>query len=234
MKFPKYTKINPSPNYSKLIKIYSDMHEHGKQKMSDNGKIERSSPEETFPGKQALQHAGTIKQMCDHYSPATMLDFGSGKSNHYKIPITDKEGKQYDNLKHFWGLDEIEMYEPGLGSTLSDEIYDAVICTDVIEHVFFGDVFWTLRELFKKARMFVYVNISCDLTKTFLPNNENVHITVRSPDYWNGVLDSISSDFEGIDYVLACTSNPAITKGNKKFVYFQRKNLSNLDGKFSV
>jgi len=234
MKFPKYTKKNPSPNYFKLIEIYSDMHKRGKRKLNENGEIELSSPEDTFPGKQTLQHAGTIKQLCDHYNPSSMLDFGSGKSGHYNIPINDKNGNQYKNLKQFWGLEHVDAYEPALGSNMSDKIYDSVICTDVIEHVYFGDVFWTLHELFKKAKMFVYVNISCDLTKTYLPNNENVHITVRSPDYWNGVLDSISAEYEGIDYVLACTSNPAVTKGNKKYFYYQRKNLSNLNDKFTV
>jgi hypothetical protein len=234
MKFPKYTKKNPSPEYFKLIDIYSDMHKKGKRKLNKKGEIEVSSPEDTFPGKQTLQHAGIIKQLCDHYCPSTMLDFGSGKSNHYNVPINDTKGNQFKNLKHFWGLNDIDTYEPALESNMPDKKYDSVICTDVIEHVFFGDVFWTLQELFKKARMFVYVNISCDLTKTYLPNNENVHITVRSPDYWNGVIDAISSEFEGIDYILACTSNPAISKGNKKYVYFQRKNLSILNDKFTV
>ncbi len=234
MKFPKYTKENPSPNYQKLLDIYSDMHKNGKRKLSSNGTISLSDPDDTFPGKQTLQHAGIIKKMCDFYNPRSMLDFGSGKSNHYNTQINDKEGRTFENLKQYWGLAEIETYEPGLGSKLSDNIFDAVICTDVIEHIFFGDVFWTLQELFKKSRKFVYVNISCDLTNTFLPNDENVHITVRSPDYWNGVLDTISSQFQEIDYVLCCTSNPVVSKGEKKYIFYQRKNLSNLKGKFTV
>ena len=46
----------------KLLDIYSDMHKNGKRKLSSNGTISLSDPDDTFPGKQTLQHAGIIKK----------------------------------------------------------------------------------------------------------------------------------------------------------------------------
>ena len=232
--FPKFTKKNPSPNYQKLIGMYEYMHKNGMKKFNVPESKSWVDSKNVFPGKKTLQHAEYVKMMCDHYNAKTLLDFGAGKSEHYNLPIKDKKGKSYINLQDYWGLNEIKTYEPALGYKIPNKKFDAVICTDVIEHVFFGDVFWTIKELFLRAKKFVYVNISCDLTKTVLPNGENVHVTVRKPEYWHGVLDTISSEFPGIDYVLVCASNPAVTLGKKEFIFFQRINFNKLGNKLST
>ena len=232
-KFLKFTKENPSPKYFDLIRIYSDMHSHGidSQNLLEQKKIFKS--ENTFPGIQTLKHAPNIKKLCDLYKPSSLLDFGSGKSGHYKQPVTDEAGNKFNSLKDYWGLSTIETYEPAIGQSTPSKKYDACICTDVIEHIYFADVFWTIKELFNLSKKFVYLNIACKPTVNyFLPNGENAHITIRSPNYWHGVLDAISSEYEGIDYVLGCSIRPP----NKKtqYVFFRRKDLSDMNGNFTV
>ena len=36
-------------------------------------------------------------------------------------------------------------------------------------------------------------------------NGQNAHVTVRSPDWWKGFIDGVSSDFPQIEKVLMCT-----------------------------
>ena len=232
--FPSYTKSNPSPAYTQLIEMYRHMHEHGMDKFDVREGEERIEAKDVFPGRQALQHAGPIKTLCDKHKPETLFDFGAGKSGHYNIPLKDEHGNNFKNLQEFWNLNSIVTYEPALGSKMPRKKFDAVICTDVIEHVFIGDVFWTIEELFKKARKFVYLNISCDLTKTLLPNGENVHVTVRKPNYWYGVVDAIAARYAGLDYMMACGTNPIMTGQNKKVHFFQRIDHNSLNGKFTT
>ena len=205
--FPQYTKLKPSPAHALLIKMYSDMHEHGMEKFDVSDKKFQVNGEDVFPGKQTLKHADQIKQLCDKHSPESLFDFGSGKAGHYDKEIMGSDGKKYNSLKEYWSVKKVVTYEPALGTKIPNRQFDAVICTDVIEHIFIGDVFWTIEEIFKKAKKFVYLNISCDLTSTLLPNGENVHITVRDPEFWHGVVDAISSRYPDVDYKLACGNN---------------------------
>ena len=39
-----------------------------------------------------------------------------------------------------------------------------------------------------------------------LPNGENAHITVRSPDWWKGIFDAISLGYENIEVMLICSN----------------------------
>lgn len=227
-KFNRYSKTKPSDKYDELISIYSSMHKHGIDS-KENQSQKKFNSEKTFPGSQTLRHAHNIKLLIDEHMPTSMLDFGAGKAGHYHMPIADNKGNKFENLHKYWGIENIDTYEPALNQSMPNKKYDCVICTDVIEHIYFGDVFWTIREIFDLSKSFVYLNIACKPTVDhFLPNGENAHITVRSPEYWNGVLDAVSADFENIDYVLACSYRPPNEK--TKYIFFRRKDLSKFKG----
>lgn len=204
------------------------MHSNGIDDNQNFAQKKLFNSQNTFAGIQTLKHAFNIKKMCDLHKPKSILDFGAGKSGHYKQPIIDSEGNKFKNLQDYWSggraLMTIDTYEPGIGQSIPSKKYDAVICTDVIEHIYFGDIFWIIKELFNLAESFVYLNIACKPTVNyFLPNGENAHITIRNPHYWNGVLDTVSSQYENVDYFLSCSFRPP--KKKTKYIFFRRKDL---------
>ena len=38
-----------------------------------------------------------------------------------------------------------------------------------------------------------------------MPTGENAHITVRNPDWWKGMIDAISINYEEVEVVLICS-----------------------------
>ena len=38
-----------------------------------------------------------------------------------------------------------------------------------------------------------------------LPNGENAHVTVRSPAWWRGIVDSIAINYEDVKVMLMCS-----------------------------
>ena len=83
---------------------------------------------------------------------------------------------------------------------------DCVVCMDVLEHIFIEDIPKVVAELFSLSKKLLIVNVACYKAAALLPNGENAHITVRSPDWWKGVFDTISSNFENIEVVLICSN----------------------------
>jgi len=62
--------------------------------------------------------------------------------------------------------------------------YDAIICTDVLEHVPESDLGWVVDELIERADKMLFLNIACyPALKTFA-DGSNVHISVFHPNTW--------------------------------------------------
>ena len=63
-------------------------------------------------------------------------------------------------------------------------LYDAVICTDVLEHVPTSDLGWVIKEIFNFATKMVFLNIACMPALKKLKDGSNVHISLHSPYDW--------------------------------------------------
>lgn len=130
-----------------------------------------------FDGQSLNPHAERIGQLLRETHSTTALDFGCGK------------GLQYQQHRlhevHDWRLTP-SLYDPGVRAfaSLPDGPFDAVICTDVLEHVPEVFVDETLHQIFSRSLRLVYLNISTRLAVKKLPNGENAHCTVKAPDWW--------------------------------------------------
>lgn len=130
-----------------------------------------------FDGHSLEPHAGRIGELFRRLEIRSALDYGCGKGRQY-------EGKKL-HVQCDWGLMPA-LYDPGVirFSTLPNGPFDAVICTDVMEHVPETLVAEVLSRIFSRATKLVYLAISTRLAVKKLPNGENAHCTVKPPEWW--------------------------------------------------
>lgn len=196
-----YTRANPSPEYQAMVAMYSTLHEEGAE--SERSKDERRTASQTFPGKMLLENAATIRDLVVRSGSGSLLDYGCGKGQAYQLTdIELPDGEKAKSLKAYWGIDRIRCYDPGYEpfSVLPTERFDAVICIDVLEHITAPDLPWVLDELFGYADRFVYANVACYPAKKQLPNGQNAHCTVRSPDWWTGLIHAVAMRHTDVSY----------------------------------
>lgn len=111
--------------------------------------------------------------------PITVLDFGCGRAT-FKPAI---EPLHPDVI--------VAEYDPGvLGKdVLPMKPVDYVVCTDVMEHVEEQYVVDTLRTINWLAISGVFFNIDLGVSKSFLPDGRNTHITIKPGKWWKDMLD---------------------------------------------
>ena len=111
-----------------------------------------------------------------------------------------------DNLqKKKFGVQKTVTFEPARGLN-EKSTSDAVVCVDVLEHVFIADITSMLNELFSLASKLLVINVACYKAAALLPNGENAHITIRSPDWWKGAIDTVSAGHPNVEALLICST----------------------------
>ena len=136
-------------------------------------------------GDMLRHNTSHIEKIIKETESKTLLDFGCGKGNQYFI---EEEHKS-------WGIMPT-LHDPGIEefSTLPDKLFDGVISTDVMEHIPETNVQDVLREIFKRAKKFVFLAISTRPAITILPNGENAHCTVRPIDWWHKQVNKANTE----------------------------------------
>jgi hypothetical protein len=140
-----------------------------------------------------------IRKVLRQFDISTLLDYGCGGSN-YETPGFDADL----TAREYFGLKEVYRFEPTREVDQRRQV-DAVLCFDVLEHVFVADIPPTVRDIFSLARKLVIVNTACYAARSILPNGENAHITVRPPLWWKGMFDSIAVEFPTVSVWLICS-----------------------------
>jgi cyclopropane fatty-acyl-phospholipid synthase-like methyltransferase len=132
-----------------------------------------------FHGNSIRHYVDKITDLIQLTNARTLLDYGCGKAQGRK--------KSYDN----WNIIPT-LYDPAVEVYSAKPIgkFDGVICTDVMEHVPEEEVDEVLQDIFQYSRRFVLFGISTVPAKKRFPDGTNVHVTVKSRDWW---IDRISS-----------------------------------------
>lgn len=134
-------------------------------------------------GSLKVEYAKILKIIVEKTKSKTVLDYGCGKASHYK-------GE--NPINKLFGIDSINisLYDIGVPEyeNLPNGTFDGVICTDVLEHIPESLIPETLATIFEKSRKFVFLVIHCGLAVKKLPNGENAHVTIKSPEWWNEKL----------------------------------------------
>ncbi|MCP9885132.1 hypothetical protein KBY97_08335 [Synechococcus sp. ATX 2A4] len=122
----------------------------------------------------------------------SVLDYGCGNTSWDMPGFSDER-----SAKEYFAIESVWSYEPSLGLDERQQA-DAVVCFDVLEHVFLADVSSVVWDLFSYAKKLLVVNVACYPAGALLPNGENAHITVRPPLWWKGVFDAVAPAFPDV------------------------------------
>ncbi len=122
-------------------------------------------------------HKESIRQFLSIKKCESILDYGCGKANQYF-----KENIHNDS---FYGIMP-SLYDPAVKEfcKLPKHTFDAVISTDVLEHIEEDDLDGVLSEIYSKANKFVYLGICNSAANAILPDGRNAHVTLQSFDWW--------------------------------------------------
>lgn len=178
---------------SDLIKFYEEMAFKGVKRQ--DGQIN------TYNDFQLRKFRNLCKNQISSEKIKTILDYGGGGSD-WDAP--NFEPKTNQSAKEFFQIQDVHTFEPARG-LMEKKKADCVVCIDVLEHIFIEDIPKVVSELFSLSKKLLVVNVACYKSQALLPNGDNAHITVRSPDWWKGVFDVIASNYKNIELMLICS-----------------------------
>ena len=188
--------IRLSKKGNDLIKLYEEMAVNGIERTDGTRK------ENVYNDFQLRKFRYLCQNQISSDKIKTVLDYGGGGSD-WTAPNFDPKTNQ--SAKDFFQLQQVYKFEPARG-LMEKKKADCVVCMDVLEHIFIQDIPKVIAELFALSKKLLVVNVACYKAAALLPNGENAHITVRSPDWWKGVFDAISIGYENIEVMLICSN----------------------------
>lgn len=197
-----YTRLNPSKEYTRLIKQYTNLHEFG-----DPGR--NILPEDMFEGRSLPQHAPLIGELLKQTQSNSILDYGCGKAKGYQVgSIQLPDGAVISGLAAYWGIEDIEFYDPAYKpfSEIPSRNFEAVISTDVLEHCPELDVDWILDEIFQLSTKFVFCTLALYPAKKNLPDGTNAHTTIKSVGWWVDKFENVAKELDRSYFLVAIHS----------------------------
>lgn len=212
-------KENPFPQskkYIELLKIYTDMAKNGCY--NTDGSFVPAN--QVFGMSGQVKFKEILKKFFLKYNTETLLDYGVGQGS------WENKIDKNDNLRTFLKLKKINYFEPA--RKLNKKIIsECVVSFDVLEHIFISDIPCVLYDIFSYSSKLVIIDVACYSANKILPNKENVHITVRGPFWWKGMVDGIANLFSDIKYVLLASKT---FKDVTIFEDVSRKDYLKVDG----
>lgn len=153
-----------------------------------------------FFGTSVLQHADDIGNALRSVGAKTLLDYGCGRGDAYSLPCC---------IHLDWGIarENVALYDPAFEqhSYLSLLRFDAVVSSDVLEHIPEEDVDRFIGDLFNHAKLVVWASVCCREAKKTFPDGTNLHVTVRPLEWWRERFAAVSALFVGVEWHLVET-----------------------------
>lgn len=133
-----------------------------------------------FQGLSILQHKKVIGKLVHQTKAASLMDYGCGRGDAWHSP---------HNLHHYLGIKRknLFLYDPSFpkhDKLPTDQTFDGVLCSDVLEHVPEEAVPATIERLFMYSRKFVWASVCCRPAKKKFDDGTNMHVTVKPMEWW--------------------------------------------------
>lgn len=179
------------------IAAYRGLHEKGLPEAN-------LGAEDIFAGERLVHYCPTIAQAIPRTLSQTLLDYGCGKGTLHTHGIVDEGKTVACSLSEHFKVRKVDIYDPSLAS-LADrptQVYDAVICTHVLEYCFAEDVSAVLADVFDYAVRFVFIAVDCERSA-----NTPVALaprTERSPAWWRAQVLSARRRHPNVVFTLMC------------------------------
>ena len=184
--------FTPSQKYHELVGHYTKMAAEGFDRRK-GGRVEGGKG---YGVQEATKFRAQLKPLFAEQGIASVLDYGGGGTDWRK-----KDVPEGGTLADYVGLTEYRVFEPARAVD-QREPADAVVCFDVMEHIYLADIGFVLNELFRLATKLVVINVAGYPANALLPTGENAHITVRSLDWWRGAVDVVAGAYPNIAVAL--------------------------------
>ena len=183
--------FEPSTKYHELIGLYA--------RMAEQGYETRKGPrvEKAYSDQEAAKFRHELKPLFAEHGIKSVLDYGGGGTD-----WRDKQVPEGGSLTAFLGIEDYRVFEPARAVDARGEKADAVVCFDVMEHIYVADVGYVLNDIFAQARRLVVINVAGYRANALLPNGENAHITIRSAQWWQGAVELVASAWPDVTAVL--------------------------------
>ena len=179
-----FSRYTTSKEYTTLLDEYKEMHK---------------SAEGMFNGRSLVKFVDIIKHYLKRNHCKSFLDYGCGKGYLYTKDFrkVTKAKELPKSLPEYWNIDNYKLYDPGHEehNELPLGKFDAVICTDVLEHIPESDLRWVTQEIFGFAKKIVFLNIACMAALKKLKDGRNAHVSLFPSYDWLQFLAEISERY---------------------------------------
>ena len=196
------SKNYPSKEYYKNLDFYKDMHQNGYHLIDGRKRQAKNA----YDGKSTLAYAPIIKNIIQNEKVKNMIDYGCGKGNFYNNGFSLR-GNSIPPLRDYWGI-KIKLYDPCYeiySKFEKKEIFDLLICIDVLEHIPEDDIDWILKRFFSISNKFIFINVACYEAIALLPDGKNAHINVQKPIWWSNKIQKLLKNQNQIKLICVCT-----------------------------
>ncbi len=196
----------PSEEYNDLLDAYKEMHKEAGY----------------FKGISLVPFISMIQELLETHDCKTLMDYGCGKgllyTDRYKEVFTKvKEGEIPDNLVNMWKLDDLHLYDPAYPefNKLPTQKYDAIICTDVLEHIPATDLSWVVEEILSFGKKIVFINVCTQAAAKAIPvgkyRGRNVHVSLFNMDWWlKTIRDIWKHNYTHLKVFITCSTGKQI------------------------
>ena len=131
-----------------------------------------------------------ISLVCTLQRPVRVLDYGAGAGTY---------AEAIHKVFKWVTVTSYDPFHPKFRDNPEPDEHDAVICTDVMEHVETECVDNTLKYIASKARFMACFSIALEDANKFLPDGRNAHVTQKSPKWW---ANKLREHFALVEYTI--------------------------------